>query len=127
MDPKSFRRTLRKYQTPAESAFWYLVRAKRFEGLKFRRQHSIGKYTVDFYCAKLKLIVEIDGKVHDTPGQWAYDDSRDQDLRAKGYYVLRIENDSVLNFPEVVVEYVNSFINDIDGGNQPLCPSDISP
>ncbi|MFN0254113.1 endonuclease domain-containing protein [Pedobacter ureilyticus] len=110
MDAKSFRKELRKNQTPAESAFWNLVRADRFHKLKFRRQHTIGNYTVDFYCPKLNLIIELDGGIHENLGQSLYDEERDELLKAKGYTVIRLENDAVLNYPEVVMEYLTKVL-----------------
>lgn len=110
MDAKAFRRYLRKEQTQAEATFWHLVRAKRFNEFKFRRQHAIGAYTVDFYCPKLKLIVEIDGTAHDNLGQALYDDERDTILTNLGYKMIRFDNDSVLKNPEVVIAYLEDFI-----------------
>jgi very-short-patch-repair endonuclease len=57
---------LRKVMTSEEELLWLKLRAKRFNGLKFRRQHSIGRYIVDFYCEEFKLIIEIDGGIHDS-------------------------------------------------------------
>jgi very-short-patch-repair endonuclease len=103
MDAKLFRKQLRKNQTLTENAFWQMVRANKFLNLKFRRQHTIGKYTVDFYCAKIKLIIELDGSIHDNLGQSLYDEQREQDLKQLGYRVIRIDNDAVLNYSDVVM------------------------
>lgn len=110
MDAKSFRKELRKNQTSAETAFWNLVRAGHFHQLKFRRQHTIGRYTVDFYCPKLKLIIELDGSVHDNLGQVLYDEHREQVLKTQGYKVIRLENDAVLNYPETVLNYLEELL-----------------
>ncbi|MDQ8003230.1 MAG: DUF559 domain-containing protein [Pedobacter sp.] len=110
MDAKSFRKQLRRNQTSAETAFWLQVRANRFLGLKFRRQHTIDKYTVDFYCAEAKLIVELDGSSHDNVGKSLYDYERDVFLKAKGYNVVRLDNNSMLQYPEVVMEYLKGSI-----------------
>ncbi len=110
MDPKSFRRKLRKNQTHAETVFWQLIRTSKFLDLKFRRQHTIGRYTVDFYCPKVKLIVELDGSYHDNVGQSIYDHERDEFLKAKGYRVIRLKNDAVLQYPEVVLEHLKVFL-----------------
>lgn len=61
---KTFRQTLRKKLTTAEARFWKVVQNKQFEGRKFRRQHSIGNYILDFYCSSEKLAIELDGEVH---------------------------------------------------------------
>ena len=111
MDAKSFRKELRKNQTYAESAFWNIVRAGRFHKLKFRRQHTIDNYTVDFYCPKLNLIIELDGSIHENLGQSLYDEERDRLLKAQGYMVIRLDNDTVLNYPEVVIEHLNEVLN----------------
>ncbi|MGE6219821.1 endonuclease domain-containing protein [Nubsella zeaxanthinifaciens] len=103
MDSKLFRKQLRKNQTLAENAFWQMVRANKFLNLKFRRQHTIGRYTVDFYCSKINLIIELDGSVHDNLGQSLYDEQRELNLKQMGYVVIRIENDAVLNYGEVVI------------------------
>ncbi|MGJ1198285.1 endonuclease domain-containing protein [Sphingobacterium spiritivorum] len=106
MDSKPFRRQLRRDQTPAESIFWNLVRSHRVNGLKFRRQHTIGNYIVDFYCPKLKLVIELDGSIHNNLGQANYDYERDSKLRTMGYKVIRIGNEAVLRNPEVVLVYL---------------------
>jgi very-short-patch-repair endonuclease len=111
MDSQSFRKQLRKNQTPAETVFWNLVRAKRFASYKFRRQHTIGKYTVDFYCAKLNLVVELDGGIHDNLGQSLYDEERDQLIKLQGYTVIRLENNAVLNHPENGINYLMEIIH----------------
>jgi len=110
MDSKSFRKELRKKQTSAEAAFWRLVRAGRFYKLKFRRQHTVGKYTVDFYCPKFKLIIELDGSVHDNLGQSLYDDERDTFLNEVGFQVIRFENEAVLKYPETVLNYLAVYL-----------------
>ena len=61
---KTFRTILRKRLTPAEATFWKVVQRSKLDGRKFRRQHSVGKYVLDFYCPAEKLAVELDGDVH---------------------------------------------------------------
>ena len=61
---KTFRKELRNNLTPAEAKFWKIVQNKNLEGRKFRRQHSVGNYILDFYCPSEKLAVELDGEVH---------------------------------------------------------------
>lgn len=61
---KDFRKELRNNSTKAESRLWKVLRKRQLEGRKFRRQHSIGNYIVDFYCPEEKLIVELDGAIH---------------------------------------------------------------
>jgi len=93
-------RELRQKQTPAEDIAWELLRDRRFEGLKFRRQHQIGNYIADFCCAEHKLAVEVDGDVHRSPEVVAKDSQRDAYLRSMGYTVLRFQNQFVLDHPE---------------------------
>ena len=75
--PPSRARELRKVQTPAEDALWDLLRDRRLQRLKFRRQMPISIYFADFYCHALKLIVELDGEIHDAPRQRVHDKNRD--------------------------------------------------
>ncbi|MEN8154880.1 MAG: endonuclease domain-containing protein [Acidobacteriota bacterium] len=90
-------RILRKNQTEAENIFWELVRNKKFMRLKFRRQHQIGTYIVDFYCPSKRLIIEIDGKIHLNSGQREKDISRDQYLTELGNRILRFTNEQIYN------------------------------
>lgn len=114
MDNKSFRRLQRKESTPSEMRMWSILRNRRFENLKFPRQHSIGKFTVDFYCHQIKLIVEIDGSTHENLGSVNYDFVRDEWLKQEGYFVVRYENESVFKFPELVMEDLEKVILSIN-------------
>ena len=87
-------RTMRHQPTPEERALWALLRDRRLEGYKFRRQRSIAPYIVDFVCLDRGLIIEVDGSQHSETG---YDQRRDDFLRAQGFRVLRVWNDDVLN------------------------------
>jgi type I site-specific restriction-modification system R (restriction) subunit/very-short-patch-repair endonuclease len=89
-------RELRKKQTPAEEIFWQLVLDRKFQNLKFRRQHQIGQYIVDFYCDEKKIVVELDGGVHKIPEQQEKDKARDEYLASLGMHVLRITNNAIL-------------------------------
>jgi very-short-patch-repair endonuclease len=62
---KEVRKKLRNQATPAEAALWKLLSGKKCGGLKFRRQHSVGPYILDFYCPEAKLAIEVDGNAHD--------------------------------------------------------------
>src|SRR5688572_16492351 len=86
-------RELRRRSTPTERQLWAVLRGRRFGGRRFRRQQPIGPYIVDFLCAEARLIIEIDGLIHET--QQEYDAERDQLLRERGYHVLRIPVDRV--------------------------------
>ena len=105
---KEFRRELRKNQTYAEQKLWSALRNRRLEGRKFRRQHSIGKYTVDFFCHEEKLVIEIDGDSHNNIGSMQYDIDRDDFLTERGNKILRFTNDEIYyHFEEVLNEIKN--------------------
>ncbi len=89
------RRTLRNHATSAEKYLWTYLKGKQVMGRKFRRQHGIAHYIVDFYCASESLIIELDGEVHDHPEQIVYDTKRNEFLRDLGFRVLRFKNDLV--------------------------------
>ncbi|MFN8632382.1 MAG: endonuclease domain-containing protein [Chloroflexota bacterium] len=88
-------RDLRRRSTPSEQTLWVALRGHRLDGKQFRRQHPVGPYIVDFYCAQDRLIVEIDGDIHDT--QREYDAERDDYLRSLGYALIRVTVDQVVN------------------------------
>ncbi len=96
------RRALRAGSTPAEEALWKEIRNGKLKGLKFKRQHSIGNYIVDFYCASKRLIVELDGQVHNTKDQKEKDEFRDLNLTEMDFRILRFTNDQVLSDIEQV-------------------------
>ena len=87
-------RHLRQRLTPAEEVLWRSLRDRRFDGLKFRRQHPVGPFVLDFCCADVRLSVEVDGPVHDQ--QTNQDEERARLLADRGYRVLRVRNDEVL-------------------------------
>ncbi len=97
---------LREKQTETEEIFWELLRNKRFNGLKFRRQHQIGHYIADFYCHSEKLIIELDGEVHNTETQ--EDAKRDKFLKSLGNTVLRFKNKDLLNNIQEVLQKIEN-------------------
>ena len=99
-------RELRHTPTDTERAAWSLLRGVKFKGFKFRRQHALGRYFVDFYCPQRRLIVELDGSVHVQPAQARRDLRRDAHLQEMGYTILRFSNGIVLNAPEIFVQKV---------------------
>jgi very-short-patch-repair endonuclease len=92
------RRQLRNTMTYCEKIVWMYLRKKQF-GYRFLRQYSVDKYVVDFYCPKLKLVVEIDGDVHDLPEQKEYDEKRQKELEEFGITFVRIKNEELLGNP----------------------------
>ena len=99
-----FAKTMRTNATDAESLMWQLLRAKRFMNLKFRRQHVMAPYIVDFYCHELGLVLELDGSQHNTEDGRAYDAERTKFLEALGLKVVRYRNYEVLEQTDVVLE-----------------------
>jgi very-short-patch-repair endonuclease len=95
---------LRKEATFAEAAVWEIVRSRRLGGAKFRRQHPIGRFIADFYCPEARLIVEIDGSIHDEKEQKERDAIREELLRSSTLHIVRFTNKQVLEIPEVVSE-----------------------
>ena len=108
--PKQFRRFLRKESTTAEKVLWFHFRNRKFLNLKIRRQHSIENFIADFYCDELKLIIEVDGGVHDDQGQSNYDYFREQVLKSKGYSIIRIDNAAVIDHKETALEWIKDAI-----------------
>jgi very-short-patch-repair endonuclease len=108
-------RNLRKRQTDAENLLWRHLRKKQLEGLKFRRQHPIGKFVVDFVCLERQLILEIDGGQHAIEPE--KDNERDHWLISEGYKILRFWNNEVLENLPGVLEVVR--INSIAASNSP--------
>jgi len=85
---------------------WCWLRDRRFLGYKFRRQVPIGRYIVDFYCAELQMVIELDGAHHRSPGMDEYDDRRTHYLRQVGLHMLRIPNEQLIRDSEIVVEMI---------------------
>ena len=88
-------RELRRELTIAERRAWEILRNRRTLGFKFRRQHIIQGFIVDFYCHELRLVLEIDGKGHASPERIQYDAARTQRLEMSGLRVVRIRNKEV--------------------------------
>jgi very-short-patch-repair endonuclease len=95
---------LRREQTPAEQKLWAKLRGKQLLGFKFRRQHPIDRFIVDFCCTRPKLVVEIDGDSHTSQAE--YDDSRTAHLEELGYTVIRFTNRQVYRQLDVVLDEI---------------------
>ncbi len=91
---KSFQKALHTNQTNAESRLWYYLRSRRFQRWKFRRQHMLQGYIVDFVCPERKLVIELDGRQH--ADQQTYDNHCTQVLEKDGFKVIRFWNNDVL-------------------------------
>ena len=105
---RTFRTKLRKNLTPAEASFWNLVKNSRLDGRKFRRQHSVDRYILDFYCPSESLGIELDGEVHFNELAADYDYERKLFLQFYGIKVIRFENKLVFDEPEFVVDRIRS-------------------
>ncbi|MGI4864597.1 MAG: endonuclease domain-containing protein [Janthinobacterium lividum] len=101
---KGFARENRSEPTPAEAQLWQALRGGQL-GHRFRRQHAIADYIVDFVCLPAWLVVEVDGPIHTVPGATEYDGGRTHALQECGFLVLRFTNEDVLhNLPQVLAE-----------------------
>ena len=105
---RTFRRELRSGLTPAEARLWKMIQNSKLEGRKFRRQHSVGGYILDFYCSFEKLAVELDGQVHYNKHAQLYDYERSLFLEYFGIRVIRFENLWVFEAPESVIAEIKS-------------------
>ncbi len=103
-------RVLRQQQTESEKVFWEAVRGNHFDGLKFRRQHPIGPFIADFYCHQYKLVIELDGSVHNEIEQQAYDQNRDKWMQEYELTVLRFTNQEVMNNLNLVQQRIRQTI-----------------
>ena len=97
-------RKLRRQSTRPEQLLWMVLRNRALDGLKFRRQHAVGRFVADFACIECKLIVELDGASHDI--DFMRDQRRDAWLASQGYRVIRFMNDDVIHNLEGVVETI---------------------
>ena len=103
-DLRAFAREMRGRMTNAEALLWMLLRNRRIAGMKFRRQHPVGRYILDFYCDERKLGIELDGGQHGEAMD--YDQQRDRWLQEQGIRVLRFWNNQMLAETEAVMEVI---------------------
>ena len=97
---------LGKHQTNAEVILWQALRNRKLARWKFRRQHVINRYVVDFVCLDAKLIIEVDGATHSTESERSADGSRTRLLEACGFQVLRFWNEEIYSNLEGVMETI---------------------
>lgn len=103
---KGYARQLRKNQTDAENLLWRHLRNRNLNGLKFRRQHPVGTYIIDFYCHELRLAIELDGGQHAEPEMVEYDKERSNYLESQDIKVVRFWNNEIFENMEGVLERV---------------------
>jgi very-short-patch-repair endonuclease len=110
-------RRLRRSMSPPEAFLWNKLRSRAIGSPTFRRQHPIGEYILDFYCAKARLAVELDGASHDSGDQQERDERRDTWLKARGVVVLRIAAGDVLRNADEVADGCVRLAESLIGGN----------
>ena len=111
---KKFAEENRAKPTQAENVLWNLLKTKQLLGYKFRRQHIMGNYIVDLVCLDKRVVVEIDGLIHQLPENLESDELRTKWLNEKGFKVLRVTNEQVVNKTEETLDLISSTLN-----NQP--------
>jgi very-short-patch-repair endonuclease len=107
----------------AEVAFWRVVSGSQVMGIKFRRQHGVGNFIVDFYAVSLKLAIEVDGRLHQTEQAKKYDARRTAYFRKNGITVLRFTNEDVYHRISEVIERLKSVIGSLQA--LPLPPGGV--
>lgn len=110
---KNVARNLRKKQSFCEKTLWEELRNKKLLNLKFRRQYPINKYIVDFFCYEKKLIIELDGPMHDEIDKKVYDDNRQRVLEYLGYKVIRFKNSEIVDKLTYVLEKIQNIAENI--------------
>ncbi len=106
----TIRKSLRNNLTPAEAFLWKLLKNSRLDERKFRRQHSVGNYVLDFYCPSERLAIELDGEYHFTPEGIEYDRIRTEYINSINIRIIRFENRKIFeNTNWVLIEIKNCF------------------
>ncbi len=110
---KQKRQQLRKNRPKAEYILWQKLRNKQIENCKFRSQYSVAEFVIDFYCAELKLAIEIDGESHFIDGTQEYDRERQAFIEATGIQFIRFTNNDVYENLEGVLEIVRLKVREL--------------
>ena len=108
---RPYRKALRNHGTSAEATLWKSLQKRQLEGRKFRRQHSIGNFIVDFFCYEEKLAIELDGSVHGDPLVAMNDKKKEEYLRSNGIRLIRFENRAVFENLDGVLEMIRGCFN----------------
>ena len=102
-----YARQMRKEMTPVERLLWQKLRGHKLLGLRFRRQHPVGKFILDFYCHQINLGIEVDGEYHENADQQEHDLGREYELKELGITILRFSNTEIeTRLPEVLNKLV---------------------
>ncbi|TCD26279.1 endonuclease domain-containing protein [Pedobacter psychrodurus] len=106
-----FSKALRKNQTEAEEIMWQCLRNRKILNFKFRRQHPLHKYIADFYCPEAKLVIEVDGGIHEKAENQEYDQNRTDELKQIGITVIRFTNEDVNNNLDKVINVIKRYLS----------------
>ena len=109
---KGLRQNLRNNMPPAERVLWRQLQGKQLDGFKFRRQHSIDEFIVDFYCPKANLAIEVDGDSHYGENERKDDTNRQSYLESLGIRVLRFTNKEISERLEGVIEQIKNILKE---------------
>jgi very-short-patch-repair endonuclease len=101
---------LRKCETGAEKILWARLHKNQIMGLQFRRQHPINRFIADFYCARIKLVIEVDGSIHELPENQDYDIGRSEILNDFGIKVIRFSNEQIIEDIEEVISNIEKIV-----------------
>ena len=113
-----YAKQMRRNSTQEEEALWHKLKNKQVAGLKFRRQHPIDKFIADFYCHEKKLVIELDGNIHNQKEQASLDKGRTETMNEFGITVLRFKNEEIINNIEDVVSQIIKVVSDNDKKNK---------
>jgi len=105
-------RAMRHEPTSAEARLWAMLRSRRYRDIKFRRQHAIGPYVVDFACVAARLVIEVDGPSHADAEQAAFDAQRTELLKRSGWRVVRIPNADVFAGGDAIFLHLDAALRD---------------
>ena len=104
---------LRKLETEAERQLWNRLNKNQIIGLQFRRQHPINQFIADFYCPKIKLIIEVDGNIHELPEYQSHDIGRSEILNDFGITVIRFTNEQIIKQTDSIVEEIKTICKNL--------------
>ena len=113
--PAMFRlaKELRKAETEAEKILWDRLRRNQILGMQFRRQHPINVFVADFYCPKIKLVIEVDGSIHEIPEYQAHDIGRSDVLNDFGITVIRFTNEQILEEIDNTISQIETIVKQL--------------
>jgi len=115
-EPFSFQtaESLRKTETYPEKKLWEALKNKKLDGLKFRRQHPISRFVVDFYCHQYRLVIELDGSIHEKEEVKTRDAERENELKSYGLNILRFDNSEVISNFVGVLNKIREIVTELE-------------